>query len=483
MKVQYTPVPSIEPYFMSDKLQSFCVGPLGSSKTTASILKVAVEARRVAKSRDGKRRSRYAIVRNTRQQLLDATIPDFLKWFPDGLAGTYAKTEGKFLLRFNDVESEIMFRGLDDLNDVRRLLSLQLTGAFMDECREINPTIFDALTGRIGRYPDGMLVPHRKEWGLNHKGQPIQGCVDDNGKSMKRIWGSTNPPDMDTFWHTHLTLKALENPKDISVTIQPGGLSQEADWTHLLATDYYEDLAVGKSEDWINVYIHGKWGESLAGKPVFKSFNQDIHVSKTPLRPLRVEGRSIVIGMDFGLNPSAVIGQVDMSGRLLIFGSLSASGMGLTRFIHTLLRPYLTTRFMNMPTIIVGDPAGVARSDTDERSCFDILKREGFRAIPAKTNSIVARIAAVDSYLNRQIDGKPGVIIDPEAASLILALRSGYKYKLKKSGELNDMPDKGDHSHVADAAQYLALHADGGLRGEMVSTRREITRVSSGGWT
>ena len=151
MKLTYSPVPSLEKYFTSRHLQSFCVGPYGSTKTTSSILKIAVEARQVARSRDGKRRSRYAVVRNTRQQLLDATIPDFLKWFPDGLAGNYAKTEGRYILKFDDVESEILFRGLDDTNDVRRLLSLQLTGAFMDECREINSGIFVALKVSIGR--------------------------------------------------------------------------------------------------------------------------------------------------------------------------------------------------------------------------------------------------------------------------------------------------------------------------------------------
>jgi len=51
--------------------------------------------------------------------LRDTTIPDFLKWYPDGIAGTYLKTEYKFILRFDDVECEVLFRGLDDSNDVR----------------------------------------------------------------------------------------------------------------------------------------------------------------------------------------------------------------------------------------------------------------------------------------------------------------------------------------------------------------------------
>ena len=419
------------------------------------------------------------VVRNTKQQLQDTTIPDFMKWFPDGQAGIYSKTEGKFILKFDDVECQVLFRGLDDANDVRRLLSLQLSFAMLDECREINPKIFDTLTGRLGRYPDGMLVPHRPEWGVDEKGNPIQGCVDDYGNKMKKVWGATNPPDMETFWH-----EKLANPtENMHVTIQPSGLSQEADWIHLLDRDYYEDLAEGKNDDWIDVYIHAKWGKTLSGKPVFRSFVRDYHVAKEPLRALRTLDRPLIVGMDFGLNPSAAICQTDMMGRLLVHEALTSDGMGLTRFIQTLLRPTLAQRFPGMPLIIIGDPAGNQRAQTDEKSCFDILKSNGFRVIPAKTNSPVARIAAVDSFLNRQVEGKPAVVFDPRATILIDAMASGYRYKLKKSGEMEDSPDKGKYSHIADAFQYACLHADGGERGfDTRARRREIAVASNRVW-
>lgn len=480
--VKYTPVPSVEPYVRSEKFQDFIVGPVGSTKTTASIIKVLYEASRVAACQDGVRRSRYAVVRNTRQQLLDSTIKDWLKWFPDGQAGTFLKTDMTFHLRVGNVHSEVMFRGLDDTNDVRRLLSLQLTGAFMDEFREINPEIFNALTGRLGRYPDGILVPHRAEWGLDSKSNPIQGCVDDKGRPMKRVFGSTNPPDMDTFWHKYLT---EFDPATLDVFVQPSGLSQEADWVHLLPENYYEDLMVGKSQEWINVYVHGKWGESLSGRPVFRTFSMDLHVAKESLRPMRTESRPLIIGFDFGLNPSAVICQLDMFGRLLVLGALTSEGMGVTRFIQTRLRPYLTERFAGLPIIVVGDPAGTQRAQTDERSCIDVLKSEGFKTIPARTNALVARVAAVDSYLVRQVEGRPALIIDPvEGRTIINALRGGYRYKIKKNGETEDSPEKNSHSHVADALQYACLHADGGLRGSLFgTTARPVKKLSAGGWT
>jgi hypothetical protein len=413
--------------------------------------------------------------------LSDATIPDFLKWFPAGLAGDYLKTERRFMLRFDDVECEVLFRGLDDTNDVRRLLSLQASFGVLDEYREINPKIFEALQGRLGRYPDGMLVPHRPEWGVDREGNPIQGCVTDDGTPNKHLWGATNPPEFDSWWQ-----KFMDNPPvNATVVFQPSGLSPNADWTHHLPADYYSDLAEGKDEDWINVYIHGKYGRSLSGKPVFPSFKQDFHVAKKPLQYIKSQQKPLLVGLDFGLSPAATIGQLDMHGRLLIFASLTSEGMGITRFAQEKLKPLLVDRFPGHPVLIIGDPAGSQRAQTDEKSCFDILKGFGFRVIPARTNATQARISAVERFLDRQVEGGAGMLIDPGAVELISALRGGYKYKIKKSGEVEDAPDKNSASHIADSHQYLCLHADGGaMFGGMFGVqKREVKRAGANGWT
>jgi len=136
--------------------------------------------------------------------------------------------------------------------------------------------------------------------------------------------------------------------------------------------------------------------------------------------------------------------------------------------------------------MVVGDPAGAQRAQTDERSCFDILKAEGFRVVPARTNAVAGRLAAVEKFLSRQIDGGPGLLIDPAATDLIKGLRGGYRYKVKKNGETEDTPEKNDSSHVHDACQYLCLQADGGaLFGAALASvaARPIKRVSHAGWT
>lgn len=474
----YTPPPSLVPFLLSDKFVSLVVGPVGSTKTTAGILKIALKAKQMAPCKDGIRRSRAIWIRNTREQLRDTSIPDFLKWFPDGQAGNFEKTNFKFNLRFDDVVCEVMFRGLDDAADVRKLLSLQASFAVLDEFREINKDVFEALTARLGRYPDGSMVPHRPEWGVDEKGNPVQGCVTDDGKPNKHIWGMTNPPDMDTFWETYLS----NPPKNADVFFQPSAMSPEADWIQYLPSNYYEDIADGKSQDYIDVYIHAKFGKSLSGQPVFRAFDRDIHVARQSLTPIRGSANPILIGLDFGLTPAATIGQLDPMGRLLVYNDLVSEGMGVLRFCREKLKPLLAQKFAGMDVLIIGDPAGVQRAQTDERSAFDILKQEGFRAVPAKSNSLLARINAVDSWLTRMADGKPALIIDPGCAHLLAAMRGGYRYKAKANGEVNDTPEKNMHSHIADSAQYLCLHADGNLGGGQFRTQRAEVKQVKWAW-
>jgi hypothetical protein len=98
---------------------------------------------------------------------------------------------------------------------------------------------------------------------------------------------------------------------------------------------------------------------------------------------------------------------------------------------------------------------------------------------PAKTNSVSARINAVDDYLMRQVDGDPAFLLDPGCTQLKAAMMGGYRYKPKGDGDI----DKNKASHVAEALQYLMLHIASAGEGTVQAKRREIKPVSSFGWT
>lgn len=356
----------------------------------------------------------------------------------------------------------------DDADDIRRLLSLELSFAILDETREINPGVFDALTARLGRYPSMVNG----------------GCKRDDGGRNDHLWGATNPPDIGTSWGELFS----DPPENTSVTFQPGAFEPEADWLQYLPDGYYENIAQGKTQDWIDVYINAKFGKSLSGKPVHQSFKRDFHISAKPLLFNPISSNPLIVGMDTALHPAAVIGQLSPSGRLNILHSTHAADMGALRFIREVLKPILANRFGGASVIAVIDPAGMQRSQTDESTVADILRAEGIVCRPASTNSIAARIAAVDSFLTRNVDGAPGFLIDPEHnGELVTALAGKYRYRIKQNGEAEEKPDKTrPWADLVDGLQYLCLHADGGamMGRQLINTRkREVKPVASRGWT
>jgi len=153
--------------------------------------------------------------------------------------------------------------------------------------------------------------------------------------------------------------------------------------------------------------------------------------------------------------------------------------MGVQRFVRTMLKPLLYERFPGTPVFVIVDPAGTQRAQTDERSAVDIIKAEGMKVIPAKTNSVAARINAVDEYLMRQVDGDPAFLVDPRCTQLKAAMMGGYRFKPKGDGDI----DKNKHSHVAEALQYLMLHIASAGAGSVLSQRRDVKAVAAAGWT
>src|SRR3990172_853699 len=59
------------------------MGPFGSGKTSASVVKMGMMACETPVDEAGIRRSRIMVVRNTYPELRKNTIKSFLKWFPE----------------------------------------------------------------------------------------------------------------------------------------------------------------------------------------------------------------------------------------------------------------------------------------------------------------------------------------------------------------------------------------------------------------
>ncbi len=215
------------------------VGPIGSGKTSACILEILRRAREQAPGKDGIRRSRWAVIRNTYPELRDTTRKTFEDWIPDGL-GAWHEQEFTFELRAEDVHAEILFRALDKPKDVKKTLSLELTGAYINEAREIPKHIFDMLQGRVGRYP----------------------AKKDGGCTFSGVLLDTNPFPV-AHWMYHLFKRGL--PEGFELFEQPDGLSPQAENIENLQDGYYERLKRGKDIEWINCYLRSQYPRSDVG--------------------------------------------------------------------------------------------------------------------------------------------------------------------------------------------------------------------------
>lgn len=480
MQINYTAPPTCARFMKSAAFGRLIAGPVGSGKTTSCIMELFRRAMEQEKAEDGFRYTRFAVVRQTLKQLKDTVLKDILALL-QGLA-TYKVTDNTVYLTFGDVRSEWLLIPLEDPEDQRRLLSMQLTAAWMSECIEMQVDLVGALQGRVGRYPTG------------NKGF----C------SWKGVIADTNMPPEGSKWHEFMTT----NHDEWEILIQPGGLEEHAEnleWLNqntesvklpvdsperrALGRKYYERAMSGASPDWIRRYVHAQFGDDPSGSAVFReSFKSSFHVQRG-LLPNKFA--PLIIGQDFGRDPCSVICQMDPRGRMLVLEEIIADDIGLEAHIERNLMPVLLQeRYLNIPIIIIGDPSGVAKSSIYEETTFDVLTRMNFKAMPAPTNDIDHRLRAVESWLLKQNDGAGAILFDADRCpKIVRGMAGGYRYARTRGGVRKALPEKNEYSHPIDALQYACLVTHGRMTeivGRFLHSRprgRQRPKVTVGGWT
>ena len=487
MTSTYKPTPTQREYMLDDKYVRVLAGPVGGGKSVTCVHELVRLACGQAPNAKNVRKTRAVIVRNTADQLALTTRKTVFDWLPPGEAGVWKAVEKTFILmaRLPDgtkVESEWLFIALDTPDDVRKALSLETTFLWGNEARELHPDVVDGLLGRLNRYPS----------------------MKDGGPTRSCALFDTNMPDEDTWWHDK-----MENPpsnwavyKQPAAIIKPEAYIEKfgeqpeevlldkdgAEWVvnpecdnyHHLPKQYYPNLIPGKTEDWLRVYLRSEYGRSLSGTPVYeKTFVPSFHIADKPFKAIRGEDYPVVIGIDFGRTPAAVFKQRDPRGRIITLAELTSDNMGIETFLRTKLNPFIANHMQGCSFLCAPDPAGFAKQQQGEMSLVDVLKNAGFKCVRPPTNDPEKRIQAVERLLCQQLEGKALYQVNPECEHLIKGFKYGYRYKIKKNGEMEDKPDKNAFSHVHDANQYADLVMDMNVRGVMMgsSQRREIVRA------
>ena len=445
----------------SDARHRFILGPFGSGKSVGSQVEIPRRAGLQMRSTlDGRRKTRFAIVRNTMPQLRDTTLKTWFDWFPNGSLGYWRETGKTYHIKQGEIDCEVVFRALDDASDVKNLLSLELTGAFFNEFRDIPREIIEAMDGRIGRYPR----------------------MNEGGPTWTGIWGDSNMPEEGSYWHNMLEGYDPEDGKtrkanSWEVFKQPPAMLRQPDGTLIvnplaenlenLPPGYYEKLADGKTDDFLRVYVLCEYGRSKGGRPVHPAFNKLLHVARGPLIPNK--NLLLLVAADFGRTPAIVLKQQDAFGRILTLDEIVTFGMSIERAIETRLLPLVRQKYDGFDVFVTGDPSGNSGGQAEESSCADVFKRYARKGLGkvklAWSNSPVHRQGATDHFLTRLDDqGRAAYLLDPGLEWLIQALGGKYAFKKTKDGRHSDEVDKNDWSHVGEANEYGDMYFERGGR-------------------
>lgn len=461
MDVSISFPPVVSAYMQSDDRYRWILGPFGSGKSVGSQVEVPRRARMQRESiRDAVKRTRIAVVRNTMPQLRDTTMKTWFSWFPNGSIGEYHGQTKTYTIKKDNINCEVLFRALDDEKDVSNLLSLELTGGYLNEFRDIRREIVEGIDGRLGRFP----------------------MMADGGPTWIGLWGDSNMPEVGSYWHSMLEGRdpddpAKAKPNGFRKFVQPPGMTRLADGTYIdnpnaenlknLPAGYYKTLIANKTEDYIRTYVMCEYGRSKGGKPVHPMFNRALHVSSRPL--IANKNNLLLISADFGLTPAIVIKQQDAFGRVLTLDSIATFGMGLERAIETRLLPLIRQKYDGFDMFVTGDPSGGSASDSDETSCVDIFQRYARKGLGkvklAWSNATAHRHGATDHFLSMLVErGMPAYQIDPGAVELIDALDGGFMWKKTKDGRPSTEVEKNNSSHVGEANNYGDMYFERGGR-------------------
>lgn len=483
--IRYNAPPILSSFMADPAFGRIVLGPIGSGKTTCCMIELLRRALTQEPGDDGIRHTRFAVVRQTLSQLKMTVLKDVMMWLEE--IAVWKVSESTLYIKQRDVSTEWLFLPLDEPADERRLLSTQLTGAWVNEICEVNLDLIPAIGGRCGRFPRGRFGVPTWHGLIGDSNFPTEGSAwhgfleapPANFDIFKQPGGRT--PSAENLNHLNQTSETIKLPEDHPARLAQGRL-------------YYERNAQAKNKDWVRRYVDAEYGRDPSGAAVFaENFVRRWHCVPT-LEPVKL--KMLLVGQDFGRNPWSLICQLDYNGRLLVLEEVAAENIGLELHVKRNLRPALSEpRYQNKPIVLIGDPSGTALDSLFEINSFKLLHDMGLSAIPAPTNDLNPRLSAVDKFLTDSRAGGPAMLIDESRCpNLVAALNGGYRFSKNQWGVSQAKPDKNESSHVADDLQYVCLVAQspGAYEYAMNNTisplrRRQLRaqhqRMPTQGWT
>jgi len=472
----------LKEFFWDRSPVSIIQGPVGSGTSTACCHKLWKIACEQAPDKRGVRKTRWTIVRNTFTDLKETTIKTWIYWFEEVALGSMGNVKmsnppnhdiswppnGELLPDGTRVEAEFVFLALDQPEDRRKLLSNEMTGVWFNEAQFTEKDIFDAARSRAqqGRYPpllDGGPTWHGVICDLNappegHWIPYMRGDIpfpEDWDDDMKREY---DIPDTWSFFLQPPGLtEIIKNKRVIGYEENPAAENQK--WL----LEPYITLIDGQSKKWIDTYVMNRVGLYVEGRPVFESFRPEVHIAQEPLQ--YIDTLPLIVGMDFARYPAIVVVQL-IRGMVNVLDEYAADNVSAGTFA-----PLVKQRLMKkFPAAFSpdgagiqfwGDPTGGSMGQGTDDTPFTIFLSHGMAVAKAPgNNNISMRLEAVQSQLDKMVDGRPALLSNRSNRVLNTGLGGGYHFgKVKGHSRYHEAPSKDRYADYCDALQYALLGA------------------------
>lgn len=374
--------------------------------------------------------ARWALVRDTFENMKGTTQKTFFEWFPPGVYGTYHGGNKTFTWASGIAQGEVVFMGMDDAIDSTKLMSRELAGFGMDEPA---PALGNA---GIDEFIFSMAMSRLRQPGMNWYAAKL---AENNPDEAHWTYNKFVSPGTDGYmiWQPRIPENISNLPKHYYETLR-------ATWKH--------------RPDLIRRFVDGEFGFQAIGKSVTPQWSDKLHLAIGLVPEERTE---LILCWDFGHTPVCIITQVSAMGHWDILQCHCGIDMGAEELIGDLVRPALVEikKKFNATWRHIGDPAGKIRSqDSIQRSAVRTIQQNlggPWRSGPVPLQE---RLDPLQSVLTKVVGGRGKVRVDREWAPQVwYALRGGWHFHVAKSGLISGVPVKNHpDSDIGDALGYGA---------------------------
>jgi hypothetical protein len=458
-KIQLSPTQ--ERFAFSPAIINVIYGSMGEGKTHAGVVSMIVHAQR------NKQPIHCAIVRDTHENIKISTLPSIKKSLDSISPGLYRSwNDSKSLEIRCEPKVTVDLFGIDD----------------------------EASLSKLGQGPEYALIwleepapiIDKKNAGLSVDvyRAALSRCARQGLTIIPRVQVTMNPPDEDHWTFTELLDAPAVDPDLPLITkavfrINTGEnkfISEFARQTVKMA--YKNDIGL-----WTR-YVEGNAAPVYRGAKVTPGYNPEIHLVPYPIEPAKG-----LIGFRFWdgwYSPSALLGQITHSGRLIFLDTLHKENSDVSQLIDFDLAPLLRSpRWFNVCKgwRDIGD-ISMATGDQSNKaeSAAKVIERKlntYFESGPARWEQMTIGLGKA---FNKNVNGRPAIQINPQERFLHRALSGDWHYKTDNSGRIAaKIPEKNLSSHLGDAfangVNVLIPELDSNIDKDFLRKIREQARI------